>query len=266
MANHPPSGTICRGEYGESTPCPSMRHFTFPADTDDRPAMPRRASSMLTAAPRLARVPLLAGLLLVAGALQATAADVVGWRAARWGMTDAELVAAFGSELKRLPGRWQYGGAYAERALFDVELGGLKFMALFQMNQTTDRLQQVLLERRGAQATPAAYDRMMAALEAAYGPAEGLCLTPHPDGPLRRFSLRWRFATTTIQATWLDFLTTALLFEEPDTERRFDPLVPSFETRRIVRRFLPRRVLVRFQPSQREDLQGWQSCADGKSR
>jgi len=223
--------------------------------------MPYQVSTMLPIALRLARRSLAAALLLAASAPQAAqAADLAGWRAARWGMTDAELSAAFGPGLERLPGRWQYGGAYAERALFDVELGGLKFMALFQMNQATDRLQQVLLERRGAQATPAAYDRMMAALEAAYGPAEGLCLTPHPDGPLRRLSLRWRFATTTIQATWLDFLTTALLFEEPDTEKRFDPLIPFSETRRIVRRFLPRRVLVRFHPSEREDLQGWKSC------
>ncbi len=220
---------------------------------------------MLSAVLRLARTWLTAALLLVAIAHQAAAADVTGWRAARWGMTDAELVAAFGPALKRLPGRWQYGGAFAERALFGVELGGLEFMALFQMNQATGRLQQVLLERRGAQATPAAYDRMMAALEATYGPAEDLCLTPHPDGALRRLSLRWRFATTTIQATWLHFLTTALLFEEPDTERRFDPLIPFSETRRIVRRFLPRRALVRFHPSEREDLQGWQSCSETMS-
>jgi hypothetical protein len=81
----------------------------------------------------------------------------------------------------------------------------------------------------------------------------------HPDGPPRRVSLRWRFPTTTVQVTWLDYLTTSVLFE--DSLHGPDPLVPYAETRRINRRFLPRRLLIRFYPSTRRDLDGWEDCA-----
>src|SRR3546814_15523574 len=86
--------------------------------------------------------------LLLAAAAQAAPADLPGWRGARWGMTEAELEAVFGDALARLPGRWAYGGAYPERALFGVELDGLRSDALFQMNERTERLPAGLLERR----------------------------------------------------------------------------------------------------------------------
>ena len=198
-------------------------------------------------------------LLLLAGAPQAAPDDLAGWRGARWGMTENQLAEVFGAELTRLPGRWGYGGAYADYALFDVEAAGLGFTAFFQMNEVSRRLQQVLLERRAGKATPAAYDAVLSDLEAAYGPAEGPCVERHPDGPPRRVSLRWRFPTTTLQVTWLDFLTTAVQFDDPNSD--LDPLVPFAETRRINRRFLPRRLLIRFYPSERNDLEGWENCA-----
>lgn len=199
--------------------------------------------------------------LLLAGELRAAPDDLTGWRGARWGMTESQLAEVFGADLRRLPGRWDFGGAYAEQAFFDVDFAGLGFTAFFQMNKASGRLQQVLLERRAIRATPAAYDAVLSALTAAYGPTEEPCVEPHPDGPPRRVSLRWRFPTTTVQVTWLDFLTTAILFEDSNRDR--DPLVPFAETRVINRRFLPRRLLIRFYPSERRDLEGWKSC-EGK--
>ena len=49
-----------------------------------------------------------------------------------------------------------------------------------------------------------------------------------------------------------------MLFENPNVDR--DPLVPFSETRRINRRFLPRRLLIRYYPSDRGDLELWQAC------
>ncbi|MCP5373003.1 MAG: hypothetical protein H6907_14855 [Hyphomicrobiales bacterium] len=196
--------------------------------------------------------------LLAAGA-RAAPDDLAGWRGARWGMAAADLERVFGADLRALPGRWDFGGAYADHALFDVDVAGLRFTAFFQMDKADGRLRQVLLERRAARATPGGYDSVLSALEAAYGPAGGICVQRHPDGTVRRVSLRWRFATTTVQATWLDFLTTAMLFR--DSARGPDPLVPFAETRRINRRFLPRRLLIRFYASARRDLDGWENCA-----
>ncbi len=208
---------------------------------------------------------LVAGLVAVtiwAGGPRAAPADLADWNGARWGMTEAELAEVFGAALTPLPGRWLDGGAYATQAVFGVEVGGLDFTAYFQMNAESGRLQQVLLERRANQVSPAVYEAVLASMEQAYGPAEGLCLERHrpndPGAPPRRESLRWRFPTTTVQLTWLDFLTTSVMFDDPDPT--IDPLVPRYKTRRINRRTLPRRIIIRFHPSERHDLVRWQDC------
>lgn len=201
-----------------------------------------------------------AGFLLLAAGARAAPEDLAGWRGARWGMTASALAAVFGNDLQALPGRWDFGGAYADHALFDADVAGLGFTAYFQFGKESRRLQQVLLERRDVRATPAAHDAVLAAVVADYGPAGARCVVRHPDGPPRRVSLLWRFPTTTVQVTWLDYLTTSVLFE--DSLRGPDPLVPDAETRRINRRFLPRRLLIRFYPSARRDLDGWENCAE----
>ena len=121
-------------------------------------------------------------------------------------------------------------------------------------------LHAATFSRRAARATPEAFEAALSALETAYGPPEGSCVELQPDGTPQRFSLRWRFPTTTVQVTWLDFLTTAVLFEDPNRDR--DPLVPFAKTRRINQRFLPRRLLIRFHPSERGDLEGWKNCKE----
>src|SRR5690606_2993783 len=99
----------------------------------------------------------LAGALLLAAAAGPAAAldDLAGWEGLRWGMTAAEIRDALGDRVAALPGRWLYGGAYAELAVEDVEIGGLAFTAYLQMSAESHRLQQVLLERRRTGALPA---------------------------------------------------------------------------------------------------------------
>src|SRR3546814_17555751 len=96
-------------------------------------------------------------------------------------MTEAELEAVFGDALARLPGRWEYGNAYAERALFVVALGGLRFDVFFQMHDRTDLLQQVLLDRRPPQAPPPAYGAVLATLHTRSYPPAPNCV-PLPPG------------------------------------------------------------------------------------
>jgi hypothetical protein len=186
--------------------------------------------------------------LVAFGAPPATAdEDLNGWRQARWGMSDAELAAAFGDALRKLPSRLQYGNAYAARALEDVELGGLKFLALFQMGAKDDRLRQVLLQRRDAQVTPAAYERLLDALKARYGAPQQTCVLPKPDGEPYVFSLTWRFPDTTVHATWLDFMTGEILHTDPNQD--LSDAQSFVNLRRLVHRFLPRRLVVRYHAS-----------------
>ena len=74
--------------------------------------------------------------------------DVPGWDGARWGMTRPQLEAVLDGRFEVLSGRWLYGGAYAELTVSEVVVGGLTFAAFLQMGNRTDRLRQVLLERR----------------------------------------------------------------------------------------------------------------------
>ncbi|MCG8594705.1 MAG: hypothetical protein MI785_10105 [Kiloniellales bacterium] len=181
----------------------------------------------------------------------AATADLAGWDAARWGMTTAELEAAFGTRLTILPGRWVYGGAYAERAILETRVGDLAFTAYFQMNDETGRLQQVLLERRQQHAAnPAGLEVLRRTLEERYGAASQACLLSERDPTA--LELIWRFPTTTLHATFLDFFSTSILYRDPNLG--IDPLRPSRERRVIRRRTLPRRATLRFHPSGRDDL------------
>lgn len=144
----------------------------------------------------------------------ARSADLAGWRTARWGMDSAALDLAFGDALAALPQRRVWGGAHAVRYLPEVALGGVGFRAFFQMNDDDGRLQQVLLEplRRGRPA--ARFGAVQAALESAYGPPDGRCIASDAAVPVS-VTLSWRFATTTVHLVFFDYVSSAIIYEQP---------------------------------------------------
>lgn len=188
----------------------------------------------------------LAGALLLAAAAGPAVArdDLSGWEGLRWGMTAAEIRDALGDRAAALPGRWLYGGAYAELAVENVEIGGLAFTAYLQMNAESDRLQQVLLERRRTGALPAAFEAALAALTETLGAPSADCAQAKAGGRPLDYEVTWRFPTTTVHAKFLDFSTTAVFTRDPEAE--IDPLVIERKVRRNIRRFMPRRILVRY--------------------
>jgi hypothetical protein len=178
--------------------------------------------------------------------------DVPGWGETRWGMTGEAIESVLGDRVTQLPGRWIYGGAYAELAVEDVVIGDLTFTAYLQMNAQSDRLQQVLLERRRVGALPSAFEETLAVLEARYGPPAADCAQDKSGGRPLAYRITWRFPSTTIHATFLDFSTTAVFSRDPEAE--LDPLVIERKVRRNLRRFMPRRILLRFHDAARDDL------------
>jgi hypothetical protein len=170
--------------------------------------------------------------------------DLPGWQGLRWGMTAAEIREALGERVTVLPGRWLYGGAYADLAVEDVAIGGLAFTAYLQMNAATDRLQQVLLERRRTGAVPAAFEAALAALQRELGPPATDCAQAKSGGQPLDYQITWRFPTTTVHAKFLDFSTTAVFSRDPEAEH--DPLIIERKVRRNITRFMPRRILVRY--------------------
>jgi hypothetical protein len=185
--------------------------------------------------------------LAVALLLPATArgADLTVLSSARWGMNADELDKALGNAASRLPGRWDFGRYYADVSVEDVEVAGLPFRAFLQMDRQSGRLAQILLERRGRQASPMVFEDIADALTARFGePAE-----ERRDGSAAvpaSVRLVWRLADMTINASFFDFRTSAIFSEDPNV--RPNPLVPFAERQRNNPRFLPRRALIRFSP------------------
>ena len=197
-------------------------------------------------------VTLLTALLSVVAVPAAALDDLPGWRDTRWGMSKPELQRVLGDDATRLPGRWLYGGAYADLAVQDVEIGGLAFTAYLQMNAQTNRLQQVLLERRRVGAVPAAFEQLVDSLMETLGPPATDCAQAKSGGQPLDYQLTWRFPSTTVHAKFLDFSTTAVFSRDPEAE--LDPLVIERKVRRNLRRFMPRRILIRYHDAARRDL------------
>ena len=207
-----------------------------------------KEAEVRTAVPTLEtykRVALLVAVMLLA-IPAASAADLPGWEAARWGMTAEEIEQAFAGKAIHLGGRLDYHEAYAELGVPEVELGGLDFALYFQMSTATDRLQQVLLEHRktaSAEATAAVRE----ALERRFGPPTALCRDRNGQR-----SYRWRFPTTTLHLSAFDLRGSNLIYEDPNSDR--DILQRQSERRRINPRFLARRIVVRAHATERQDL------------
>jgi hypothetical protein len=186
-----------------------------------------------------------AGALALSAPVPAFAADLATLSAVRWGMDADELDRALGSADSKLPGRWDFGRYYADMSVEDVEVAGLPFRAFLQMDRKSGKLAQVLLERRGQQATPMVFEDIANALIGQFGePDEN-----RSDGDAAVPSsvrLVWKLPDMTINASFFDFRTTAIFSEDPNVEP--DPLVPYSERRRNNPRTLPRRALIRFNP------------------
>jgi hypothetical protein len=176
---------------------------------------------------------------------RARGADLAVLSSARWGMNADELDQALGSAVNRLPGRWDFGRYYADVSVEDVYVAGLPFRAFLQMDRQSGRLAQILLERRGRQATPMVFEDIADALTARFGePAEN-----RRDGSAAvpaSVRLVWKLPDMTINASFFDFRTSAIFSEDPNVTP--DPLVPFAKRQRNNPRFLPRRALIRFSP------------------
>jgi hypothetical protein len=159
-------------------------------------------------------------------------------------MTTSELDAALGTGIRPAPGRLDYGPLYVERLMLDVTIGQARFAAMFQMDNSSGRLSQILLELRRPLVSPKAYGELLGALRARLGAPDDRCYRLGPGRTPETADVVWRLPDSTIRAVFLDFRTTAIFSEDPNVD--IDPLVPYYKIQRNNRRFLPRRILVRL--------------------
>lgn len=179
-------------------------------------------------------------------------ADIAGWDATRWGMTEADLSRALGARLRSLGGRLVYGSGFATHGVEGAAVGGVAFRAILQMSGEPLRLSQVLLEPSAKGAPERHLRAVHDALRDELGPPSTACATPRADGGPLTVENVWRFPATTVHLTLLDFRTRAIATDDPNVDP--DPLTPYYRTRRNNERFLPRRLLVRYHASARTDL------------
>lgn len=87
---------------------------------------------------------------LVCGLAHANPKDVNGWRQAKWGMTEKEIMDAFKGEVKQLPGKKTYGRKgkidyYSTLCIEDLSIGTEKYKAVFMMGNESNRLERILI-------------------------------------------------------------------------------------------------------------------------
>ena len=217
---------------------------------------PRARPARPAPGPRLLRhVSLAAALLslLAVAAARAGPADVADWDGVRWGMTAAQLRAALGPRLRRLKTRLEFRDASVGLALPGHMLAGHEFTALFQMDRSAGRLQQILLERRRGYAKAIAFDRLARDFVRRFGPPARGCDSrdkASPTVPVLRQRM-WVRGATTMHLSLID-LTVGVMFD--DSRLDIDPLLPAYKRRLYHRNLMARRLLVRYHPSSRRDL------------
>lgn len=206
----------------------------------------------------IAVVLLAMGLLLPGPGRTAEPSAFAGWDALAFGMTEEEVAAAL-PEAEPLPGRFDFGPMHADRAVFDLAIAGIGFDAYLQMDDATGRLRQVLLQADRTAEGPADYERVLVDLAARYGEPDGVCPVPGGAGRHRRgVEVVWRGGATTLHAVFLDFRTTGVLGRDPN--RDYAPLEPLGEARRVIQRFLPRRLLIRWHAAEDTGLDTTPGC------
>ncbi len=132
---------------------------------------------------------------------QQGARDVLGWREARWGMTDEQVAAAFGSELhRRSPLSYPGDGSYI---MYDIPSYGVDrdtFGVIFSMDSTSRTLREVELLAMSRSPQFDAFDRLEAALVRKYGAATSKTQHESLIGSVD-FNRVWVFPTTIIELT-----------------------------------------------------------------
>jgi hypothetical protein len=161
--------------------------------------------------PRRSCLVLLA-LVLLLGAGGARSEDLAElWQGAHWGESSTALLGHFANNATALPRPLDFGDSYAEIVVRNVPVGGVRLIAYFQMDKATRGLKRIQLERPRHGVNPAAFRRVLAALEAAYGAPDLTCgIGPGPASSYQAAAERiWRrngivirtiFRSTTIEA------------------------------------------------------------------
>ncbi len=167
--------------------------------------MPQMTS--MTTPHRFGRRAVLAGLVALATCPAAAdlPPDLSGWRQARWGMSDAELKAAFPGALMPAPVALEFDDLVVHEIIPKLLLAGRPFVVYFQLDARTLKLAQVLLTYRGKRPTHSDYAAIARELVSELG-ASDMTTTDrfYQSVPGFRVERRWTRHTTSVSLHYLE--------------------------------------------------------------
>lgn len=160
---------------------------------------------------RILRAGLLPALLLLVPSC-ARAGSAPSWRGVYWGESSAALLRHFGNHAAKLPRPLDFGDSYADVALPDAVIGRYRVVAFFQMDKRSRGLKRIQIEWPRGSVGPSAFRALLTALDAAYGPPDGICDTPPvlTNGFQAQVEALWRRRGDSIRAIFRDTTIEAL--------------------------------------------------------
>jgi hypothetical protein len=127
--------------------------------------------------------------------------DVKGWRDAKWGSNEAQLLALFKDEAIRLNEIHEYDKWYAAIAIPNYEISNFKFTVHFLMDNKSKTLQQVniIATKETLDSIYTAFPSLEQALTEKYGPPSF-----RNDKEEENKNIVWNFPSTIIELSLLD--------------------------------------------------------------
>lgn len=143
---------------------------------------------------------LLASVALAIAAAQSNAPDLRGWSTSTWGMTAAEVRAAFPAAAGVSPADRDFGNL-GTLQLRDIEIGPVRGSATFYFPPDTDRLVAVRLRPDPSLPCASAFAQLQEALVEKYGrPTSAEKVTDR----ITTHTVQWNLRSTVIRLAWFD--------------------------------------------------------------
>jgi hypothetical protein len=153
--------------------------------------------------------------------------DVLGWREARWGMTEEEILKAFKGEVKVLNKKEIFKDMYASVGINNYDIEGDKYTVFFQMDDDKKILKQINISATGDSYS---YSIRFKSLAQIFTEKYG---TPSfkDDGPYTSV-IAWNFRTSIIELTYMhmkspNFENLTIIYHPPKGKDKILPdLIP----------------------------------------
>jgi hypothetical protein len=151
----------------------------------------------------------LLGLILALSASGSSQTDLAGWRAARWGMSDSDILRTFGTQLKTLSKPQRFREQHVDLIIPDLKINDHLFTVFFKMDDRTDKLIEVLIrlnEMKSRNRRDDLFSELEMVLTKDYGaPGSKVNKKETPLAKYEYWDLRriWRLPTTTVELDYL---------------------------------------------------------------